>query len=136
MNSSQKWFIGISLLFIVPVLLGFIGGLLGISSLYRIPIYGIIALFVGAHGCVFFLQYRMKLKSWTLFIPAIALLLVTLFMGYIAIKNAQVECNIDEGCMNEDFSMVFVIIFGFSMIISALYSLLFQKLWYKKPLKG
>jgi hypothetical protein len=132
LSRSQKWFIGISLLLVAPIIFGFMGRLLGISSIYQLSVFGMIAVFIGVHAIIFFLQNRMKLNYWALYIPAIGLLILTLFMGAIAIKNAGIECNIDDGCMNEDFSVLFAIILGFSTIISFLYSLLFQKLWYKK----
>lgn len=132
LSRSQKWFVGLNLLLFAPIFFGFIGRLLGISSIYQLSVFGMIAVFIGVHAVVFFFQNRMKLNYWTLYIPAIGLLILTLMMGAIAIRNAGIECNIDDGCMNEDFSVVFAIILGFSTLMSLLYSLLFQKLWYKK----
>lgn len=132
MTKYQKIFITVSLVLVIPMALIMMRSLLG-GIRFNGSLLGLIVLILVHWLLYYFFRISYPLRKWIIYIPSIFFFLITLLFAYIAIRNYQVQCELtDAGCMNEDFSIVFLIIAGTITITSFCYSLLFQYLWFKK----
>jgi len=132
MTKYQKTFIVISLVFTLPSVILLFQSIFGHGRLSITFFYALIPLLI--HWLFYYINFKIAHKPiWIIYIPSIFLLIVTLFFLSIYLINLGHTCDLGvDGCMNEDFSIVFLYISSVITILSFGYSILFSCLWYKK----
>lgn len=132
MTKYQKIFIIISAVFVLPFGVLFLKSLFG--GIRANPYFFVFLMFVMIHWLLYFLYSKSRHSNkLIIFLPAIFFLLISIFLTFIVIKNYGIQCDeTDPGCMNEDFSGVFLMFSLLTCFLSFGYSLLFKFLWFKK----
>ena len=132
MTKYQKIFIIVSGVIVIPVALIIFQSIFG-GFAFNIFLWGLI-FFILLHWLLYYLYAKSQhIRKWISFLPSIFFLVISLFLTYIVIRNTGTGCDVnDPGCMNEDFSGVFLFISITVTLASFCYSVLYNYLWFKE----